>query len=89
MINLTQENLLLLFTEYILKEFKDNNNNFEMLQAFFFFFFKIYSDDIVNDIDIKNNLEKINEINKNKFEELENIFNNTMCLVSHFGNIQI
>ena len=89
LINLTQENLLLLFTEYILTEFKDNNNNFEMLQAFLNRFIKIYSDDIVNDKVIKNNLEKINEINKNKYEELENIFNNTMCLVSHFGNIQI
>ena len=83
------ENYLLLFTEYILNEFKENNNNFEMLQAYLNRFVKIYSDDIVNDKDIKNNLEKINEINKNKFDELENIFNSTMCLVSHFGNIQI
>ena len=37
----------------------------------------------------KNNLDKINEINKQKFDELENIYNTTMCLVSHFGNIQI
>ena len=83
------ENYLLLFTEYILNEFKENNNNFEMLQAYLNRFVKIYSDDIVNDKDIKNNLEKINEINKNKFDELENIFNSTMCFVSHFGNIQI
>ena len=83
------ENYLLIFTEYILNEFKENNNNFEMLQAYLNRFVKIYSDDIVNDKDIKNNLEKINEINKNKFDELENIFNSTMCLVSHFGNIQI
>ena len=83
------ENLLLLFTEYILNEFKNNNNNFEMLQAYLNRFIKIYSEDIVNDKDIKNNLEKINEINKKKFDELESIYNNTMCLVSHFGNIQI
>ena len=83
------ENYLLLFTEYILNEFKESNNNFEMLQAYLNRFVKIYSDDIVNDKEIKNNLEKINEINKNKFDELENIFNSTMCLVSHFGNIQI
>ena len=89
LINLGNENLLLLFTEYILNEFSENNNNFEMLQAFLNRFVKIYSDDIVNDKDIKNNLEKINEINKKKFEELESIFNSTMCLVSHFGNIQI
>ena len=89
LINLGNENLLLLFTEYILNEFNDNNNNFEMLQAFLNRFVKIYSDDIVNDKEIKNNLEKINEINKKKFEELEGIFNSTMCLVSHFGNIQI
>jgi len=89
LINLGNENLLLLFTEYILNEFNDNNNNFEMLQAFLNRFVKIYSDDIVNDKEIKNNLEKINEINKKKFEELESIFNSTMCLVSHFGNIQI
>ena len=80
---------MLLFTEYILNEFKESNNNFEMLQAYLNRFVKIYSDDIVNDKEIKNNLEKINEINKNKFYELENIFNSTMCLVSHFGNIQI
>jgi hypothetical protein len=89
LINLGNENLLLLFTEYILNEFSENNNNFEMLQAFLNRFVKIYSDDIVNDKDIKNNLEKINEINKKKFEELESIFNSNMCLVSHFGNIQI
>ena len=83
------ENLLLLFTEYILNEFKNNNNNFEMLQAYLNRFIKIYSEDIVNDKDIKNNLEKINLINKKKFDELESIYNNTMCLVSHFGNIQI
>ena len=84
-----EENYLLLFTEYILNEFKNNNNNFEMLQAYLNRFIKIYSDDIVNDKEIKNNLDKINEINKQKFDELENIYNTTMCLVSHFGNIQI
>ena len=83
------ENLLLLFTEYILNEFKNNNNNFEMLQAYLNRFIKIYLEDIVNNKNIKNNLEKINEINKKKFDELESIYNNTMCLVSHFGNIQI
>ena len=80
---------MLLFTEYILNEFKNNNNNFEMLQAYLNRFVKIYSEDIINDKDIKNNLEQINEINKKKFDELESIYNNTMCLVSHFGNIQI
>ena len=89
MINLGEENLLLLFSEYILNEFKDNNNNFEMLQAFLNRFIKIYSDDIVNDKDMKNNLDEINEINRKKFDELENLYNSTMCLVSHFGNIQI
>jgi U3 small nucleolar RNA-associated protein 21 len=84
-----EENYLLLFTEYILNEFKNNNNNFEMLQAYLNRFIKIYSDDIVNDKEIKNNLDKINEINKQKFDELENIYNTTMCLVPHFGNIQI
>ena len=89
LINLGEENLLLLFTKYILNEFEDNNNNFEMLQAFLNRFIKIYSEDIINDREIKENLEKINEINRKKFEELENIYNSTMCLVSHFGNIQI
>ena len=89
LINLGEENLLLLFSEYILNEFKDNNNNYEMLQAFLNRFIKIYSDDIVNDKDIKNNLDEINEINRKKFDELENLYNSTMCLVSHFGNIQI
>ena len=60
-----------------------------MLQAFLNRFIKIYSEDIINDREIKENLEKINEINRKKFEELENIYNSTMCLVSHFGNIQI
>ena len=89
LINLGKENLLLLFTEYILKEFKENNNNYEMLQAFLNRFIKIYSDDISNDKEIKDNLEKINEINRKKFDDLENIYNSTMCLISHFGNIQI
>ena len=89
LINLGKENLLLLFTEYILKEFKENNNNYEMLQAFLNRFIKIYSDDISSDKEIKDNLEKINEINRKKFDDLENIYNSTMCLISHFGNIQI
>ena len=89
LINLGKENLLLLFSEYILKEFEENNNNYEMLQAFLNRFIKIYSDDIANDKEIKNNLEKINEINTKKFDDLENIYNSTMCLISHFGNIQI
>ena len=89
LINLGKENLLLLFSEYILKEFEENNNNYEMLQAFLNRFIKIFSDDIANDKEIKNNLEKINEINTKKFDDLENIYNSTMCLISHFGNIQI
>ena len=83
------ENYLLLFSEYILDEFKSNNNNYEMLQAYLSRFIKIYSEDIINDKEIKENLVKINEINKKKYEELESIYNSAMCLVSHFGNIQI
>ena len=87
--NLGDEDYLLMFSEYILNEFKSNNNNYEMLQAYLNRFIKIYSDDIINDIDIKKNLEKINEINAKKYNDLEEIYNSTMCLVSHFGNIQI
>ena len=83
------ENYLLLFSEYILDEFKSNNNNYEMLQAYLSRFIKIYNEDIINNKEIKENLVKINEINKKKFEELESIYNSAMCLVSHFGNIQI
>ena len=87
--NLGDDDYLLMFSEYILNEFKSNNNNYEMLQAYLNRFIKIYSDDIINDIDIKKNLEKINEINAKKYNDLEEIYNSTMCLVSHFGNIQI
>ena len=83
------ENYLLLFSEYILDEFKNNNNNFEMLQAYLNRFIKIFSDDIINNKQIKENLNKINEINKKKYEDLESLYNSAMCLVSHFGNIQI
>ena len=83
------ENYLLLFSAYILEEFRSNNNNYEMLQAFLNRFIKIYSDDIINNKEIKENLIKINEINKKKYEDLESIYNSAMCLVSHFGNIQI
>ena len=83
------ENYLLLFSDYILDEFKDNNNNFEMLQAYLNRFLKIYNEDIINNKEIKENLSKINEINKKKYEELESLYNSAMCLVSHFGNIQI
>ena len=83
------ENYLLLFSEYILDEFKDNNNNYEMLQAYLNRFIKIYSDEIINNKEIKDNLNEINEINKKKYEELESLYNSAMCLVSHFGNIQI
>ena len=83
------ENYLLLFTEYILDEFKDNNNNYEMLQAYLNRFIKIYSDEIINNKQIKDNLNQINEINKKKYEDLESLYNSAMCLVSHFGNIQI
>ena len=83
------EDYLLLFSEYILEEFKNNNNNYEMLQAYLNRFIKIYSDDIINNKKIKDNLTQINEINKKKYEELESLYNSAMCLVSHFGNIQI
>ena len=83
------EDYLLLFSEYILDEFKDNNNNFEMLQAYLNRFTKIYNEDIINNKEIKENLRKINEINKKKYEELESLYNSAMCLVSHFGNIQL
>ena len=83
------ENYLILFSEYILDEFKQNNNNFEMLQAYLNRFIKIYSDDIINNKQIKENLTQINEINKKKYEDLESLYNSAMCLVSHFGNIQI
>ena len=84
-----RENYLLIFSEYILDEFKNNNNNYEMLQAYLNRFIKIYSDDIINNKQIKENLIQINEINKKKYEELESIYNSAMCIVSHFGNIQI
>ena len=83
------ENYLILFSEYILDEFKFNNNNFEMLQAYLNRFIKIYSEDIINNKEIKRNLTLINEINKKKYEDLETIYNSAICLVSHFGNIQI
>ena len=83
------ENYLLLFSEYILDEFKNSNNNYEMLQAYLNRFIKIYSDDIINNKQIKDNLNQINDINKKKYEDLESLYNSAMCLVSHFGNIQI
>ena len=60
-----------------------------MLQAYLNRFIKNYNDDIINNKKIKDNLIKINEINKKKYEELESLYNSAMCLVSHFGNIQI
>ena len=83
------ENYLSLFSEYLLNEFNSSNDNYEMLQSYLNRFINIYSSDIMGDEDIKKNLVKINEINKGKYENLESGYNEIMCLVSHFGNIQI
>ena len=64
-------------------------NNYEILNAYLNRFLKIYNEEIINDNEIKENLNKINELNINKYEKLEELYNNTMCLISYFGKIQI
>ena len=82
------KNYLKFFSDYLLDEFKESNN-YEILNAYLNRFLKIYNEEIINDNEIKENLNKINELNINKYEKLEELYNNTMCLISYFGKIQI
>ena len=82
------KNYLKFFSDYLLDEFKETNN-YEILNAYLNRFLKIYNEEIINDNEIKENLNKINELNINKYEKLEELYNNTMCLISYFGKIQI
>ena len=80
---------LILFSEYLLEEFNNSNSNYEMLQAYLNRFIKIYNEEIISDQNIKKNLNKINELNEKKFKNLEDIYKDTICLISFFGKIQI
>ena len=80
---------LILFSEYLFEEFNNSNSNYEMLQAYLNRFIKIYNEEIISDQNIKKNLNKINELNEKKFKNLEDIYKDTICLISFFGKIQI
>ena len=80
---------LLLFVEYIYKELKCSNDNFEMIQAYLNRFVKVFSEEIMANQNIKNKLENINGLNEKKYEKVEKMYNNTMCLISYFGKIQM
>ena len=80
---------LLLFSEYLFEEFNNSNSNYEMLQAYLNRFIKIFNEEIISNQNIKDNLNKINELNEKKFKNLENMYKDTICLISFFGKIQI
>ena len=82
-------NYLVLFVEYIYKELKTSNDNFEMIQAYLNRFVKVFSEEIMNNQSIKDKLEGINALNEKKYEKVEKMYNNTMCLISYFGKIQM
>ena len=59
---------LLLFSEYLFEEFNNSNSNYEMLQAYLNRFIKIFNEEIISNQNIKENLNKINELNEKKIK---------------------
>ena len=82
-------NYLLLFSKFLLQQFKKSNENFEMLQSYLNRFIKIFNEEIIENDEIKRILKEINDKNIERFEEIERLYNQTMCLVSYFGDLQI
>ena len=80
---------LLLFSEYLYEEFNNSNSNYEMLQAYLNRYIKIFNEEILSNQKIKENLNKINILNENKFKNLDEMYKDTICLISYFGKIQI
>ena len=60
-----------------------------MLQAYLNRYIKIFNEEILSNQKIKENLNKINILNENKFKNLDEIYKDTICLISYFGKIQI
>jgi U3 small nucleolar RNA-associated protein 21 len=84
-----EENLLLQhFLNYINEEIL-GKNNFELIQAYLNRFLKVFSEVCMKDKRLKSKLEGINKEIENNYNTVDYLFNNTMCLISHFGKIQI
>lgn len=89
LINLTEGNTHLeYFLDYI-KEEVASKQNFELIQAYLNRFLKIFTDYCLKDKVLKLKLDSINFEMEKTFESMDYLFNNTMCLISHFGKIQI
>lgn len=81
-------NLLEIFLNYINEEL-ESKSNYELIQAYLNRFLKIFTEDSIQDRNLKDKLSIINKKLINSFEELDYLYKNTLCLVTHFGKIQI
>jgi U3 small nucleolar RNA-associated protein 21 len=76
------------FLNFILEEVM-TKNNFELIQAYLNRFLKIFTDDLLKDSSLKKKVSQINELVQSSYTNMEDLYNNTMCLISHLGKIQI
>jgi U3 small nucleolar RNA-associated protein 21 len=83
-----ENSLLEYFLNYIYEEVL-SKHNFELVQAYLNRFLKVFTDVCLKDKRLKSKLEGINREIENNYNTVEYLFNNTMCLISHFGKIQI
>jgi U3 small nucleolar RNA-associated protein 21 len=76
------------FLNYIHSEVR-TKNNFELIQAYLNRFLKIFTDDLLKEPSLKKKVTQINEEMESSYSEMADLYNNTMCLISHLGKIQL
>ena len=67
----------------------DTCHNFELLQAYLNLFLKIHGDVIVTDGDLAAMVTSLREKEREKWNHLQSMFQNTLCLVKFFSGIQM
>ena len=60
-----------------------------MVQAYYNRFINIFTDEILNRKELKEILKEVEIGIENKFRKINDMYRNTMCLISYFGKIQI
>lgn len=77
------------FAMYLKEEIIESSANFEMVQAYYNRFINIFTEEILNRKELKEILKEIEKGIENKFTKINDMYRNTMCLISYFGKIQI
>ena len=77
------------FALYLKDEIIESSTNFEMVQAYYNRFINIFTDEILNRKELKEILKEVEIGIENKFRKINDMYRNTMCLISYFGKIQI